>query len=279
MRGILSNNNYNASMVEDQIRRQLDKHHIVTPNSPSSATQMTTSTAPHRSTSGARSDNQERDKSTPQQASSTQQPASSTQQQTPALVPAHLKPAQPTESKKLRLYYQSTMTSAYKKEEKAIRSIVSRNCIPANEDDDLQLVIYYRSPTVSNLVLRNNMSHVPSLLKSTNVVYKFKCNTGDCAHLPNRTYIGHTVTTMSRRITMHLQDGAPLKHMRQDHKADLTRTMMVDNTTIIARCPKRKKLQALEAVFIRDSDPWLNRQLNLRGSLTLFDAAPLLARV
>ena len=78
---------------------------------------------------------------------------------------------------------------------------------------------------------------------------------------------------------MHLQDGAPLRHMHQEHNVALTREMMVANTTIIARCQKRHKLQAMEAVFIRDSDPLINRQMNLRGSLTLFDAAPLRARV
>ena len=193
--------------------------------------------------------------------------------------PTDPEPNGPSGTGKLTLFYQSSMSSAYKKEEKVIRSIIDKNCTPTNQNDELKLVIYYKSPTVSSLVLKNNLSHVPSLLRSTNVVYKFKCSTGDCVHYPNRTYIGHTVTTMSRRITMHLQDGAPLRHMHQEQGIALTREMMVANTTIIARCPKRHKLQAMEAVFIRDSDPLINRQMNLRGSLTLFDAAPLRARV
>ena len=78
---------------------------------------------------------------------------------------------------------------------------------------------------------------------------------------------------------MHLQDGAPLRHMQQEHNMELTRYMMVQNTIVLARCSKRKKLQALEAVYIRDSDPWINRQMNLQGSLVVFDPAPLRARI
>ena len=168
--------------------------------------------------------------------------------------------------------------TSYKKEEKAIRDILKRNCIPRHNEEELKLVVYYKSPTVSNLVMKNNLSDVPSLLRSTNVVYKFKCPSGDCAHQPNSTYIGHTTTTMSRRITMHLQDGAPLRHHNQEHNTELTREMMVNHTSIIARCSRRKKLKVLEAVYIRDMDPAINRQMNMRGSLTLFDSAPLAPR-
>ena len=138
--------------------------------------------------------------------------------------------------------------------------------------------IYYQSPRVSGMVMKNNLACVPSLLKETNVVYRFKCTLGDCARLPNSTYIGHTSTTVSRRITMHLQDGAPLRHLDRCHGVPLTRGMMVDNTTVLARCSDRRRLQILEAVYIRDMDPIINRQLNMRGALTLFDSAPLAAR-
>ena len=53
---------------------------------------------------------------------------------------------------------------------------------------------------------------------------------------------------------------------------------MVDNTTVLCKCTNRRKLHALEAVYIRDCDPSINRQVNARGTLTLFDGAPLGAR-
>ena len=77
---------------------------------------------------------------------------------------------------------------------------------------------------------------------------------------------------------MHLQDGAPLRHLAESHDAVLTRDLMVENTSILARCDDRRRLQILEAVYIRDMDPLINRQLNLCGALTLFDSAPFAAR-
>ena len=267
IRGIMANNNYNASMVEDQIRKQLDKHQRARPDP--RRPDRPAPPRPSETTTDVRNDTQRTDTDAPQPSADplltapAPAPATSSPIDTrpPAIDPPNetesedgiftrtrqrarrevgvessqqrhqqerLQPAEPpqpttrhtpesassqpeqsAERGKLRLFYQSAMSSAYKKEERAIQSIVHNNCIPISDSDDLKVVIYYKSPTVSNLVLKNNLSHVPSMLKSTNVVYKFKCNTGDCAHLPNRTYVGHTVTTMSRRITMHLQDQAP----------------------------------------------------------------------
>ena len=109
-----------------------------------------------------------------------------------------------------KLWYKGTMSSSYKTEEKILRNIVSRNCIPVNAEDKIALNIFCQSPRVSGMVMKNSLSCVPSMLRSTNVVYKFKCTLGDCARLPNSNYIGHTSTRVSRRITMHLQEGPPL---------------------------------------------------------------------
>ena len=77
---------------------------------------------------------------------------------------------------------------------------------------------------------------------------------------------------------MHLQNGAPEKHVRLEHGSKLTRSMMVNNTSIIARCPKKHKLAILEAVFIRVRDPAINRQMNMTGTLSLYDGRPLAPR-
>ena len=126
--------------------------------------------------------------------------------------------------------------------------------------------------------MKNNLSHDSSLLKQTNVVYQYTCTHGDCARQLNCYYIGHTRTTLGRRITMHLQDGGPKRHLRDHHAMPLTREDMVKNTKILSRCTIPHKLQVLEAVFIRDCDPTINRQVNARGKLQLFEGAPLGAR-
>ena len=179
--------------------------------------------------------------------------------------------------KELSIFYESQMTTAYKKDEKIVRDIVTRNCKPMRDQDTIRLVIYYRSPKVTSLVMKNNLSQDRSLMKMTNVVYQIRCTTGDCAHRPS-TYIGHTTTTLSRRITMHMQDGGPKRH-HETHDTPLTRELLVDNTTVLARCQSRRKLQVLEAIYIRDADPAINRQMNARGRLLLFDGSPPAARL
>ena len=153
-----------------------------------------------------------------------------------------------------------------------------KNCPPVKPQDKVKLMVYYRSLSVSNLVLQNNRYRDTSSLKATDVVHEFQCPLGDCARRNHSSYIGHTTTTLSRRTTMHLQNGAPEKHVRTKHNSDLTRKMMVDHTTILARCSNKKKLAILEAVLIRDKDPAINRQLDMRGTLLLYDGRPLAPR-
>ena len=69
-----------------------------------------------------------------------------------------------------------------------------------------------------------------NVLQRTNILYKYECNVGDCEP---QAYIGYTRTTLSRRITMHLQSGAPLKHSQDFHSSTLNREQMVSNTRII----------------------------------------------
>ena len=136
----------------------------------------------------------------------------------------------------IKLFYRNRMSTAYKADEKALRDIIARNCIPSDPETNLRLIIYYKSPKTSNLVMNNNLSKDTSVLKASNVVYEFKCTAGDCARRSNSTYIGYTTTSLSRRLTMHLQTGAPKQHMRATHNSSLTRSILVENTSIIATC-------------------------------------------
>ena len=177
------------------------------------------------------------------------------------------------------LFYKGNMSTGYKAEEKALRDIVSKNCTAVRPSDEIKLTIYYQSPRVSSLIMNNNMSKESSKLKATNVIYEFKCPFGECAHQTNSSYIGHTTTTLSRRITMHLQDGAPKQHVRAKHHETLTRSTMVENTNILVKNSNRRKLKVLEAVYIRDKDPLINRQSNMIGTIWLCDSKPLVPRL
>lgn len=178
-------------------------------------------------------------------------------------------------SKTHTLYFKNQMSPAYKDDEKALKTIIRRNIKPKNPADQLKLVVYYKNPTTKSLILRNNMSNDPSMLKKCNVVYRYTCKKGDCALHNNSGYIGYTTTTLSRRITMHLQQGSILTHNNTHHHDDrLTRTDITSNIAIIQQEPNRRKLHILEAVYIRKFEPVINRQVNARGILHLFEGAP-----
>ena len=84
--------------------------------------------------------------------------------------------------------------------------------------------------------MKNSSYDNTVMLKQTNVVYEYNCNEEDCALLPKVSYIGMTSTTMSRRITMHLQNGAIKDHLNSKHPTiPLTdrRNILVNNTKVI----------------------------------------------
>ena len=161
------------------------------------------------------------------------------------------------------------MTPAWKKDEKTIRDIVMKNASPTQPQHKLRFIIYYKSPKSSSLIMRNDTSKPPKL-KHTDVVYRFKCTTGDC-ETRNVHYIGHTTTTLSRRLTMHLQDGGPKKHLWTQHQAQLTRDLLTSNTDIIFRCHDKRRLETAETIFIRDTAPIINAQTKTLTNLPLFD--------
>ena len=171
-----------------------------------------------------------------------------------------------------KLYYKNQMSQSYRQEEKALKTIINRNIKVRNPSDKLQLTIHYKNASTKSLILRNNPSNDPSPLKRTNVIYHYRCQKGDCALLANNGYIGQTTTTLSRRITMHLQHGGILTHNVNYHPEDrLTRKDITDNITILAQEKDTRRLQVLEAIHIRKIDPTINRQVNASGVLQLYD--------
>ncbi|KAF0313069.1 hypothetical protein FJT64_016313 [Amphibalanus amphitrite] len=195
-------------------------------------------------------------------------------QQIQSIVNNHINKGSQTTSNEgnvISLYYKSQMTSGYRAEESALKNIIRRNCKPVHPEDRIKISIYYQSPTTTSLIMKNNMANDKSPLKQSNLVYHFKCNKGDCALLPSSGYIGLTTTTLSRRLTMHLQSGGPQQHTQTEHQTLLTRREIVDNTSILARASDWRRLAALEAIMIREKDPAINRQINARGTLQLYE--------
>ena len=152
---------------------------------------------------------------------------------------------------RIRLYYRAYMSTQYKQDEQALRKIIT-DCVKTTDpDDQLDLTIYYKNKKTHNLILKNSpKSDIPELQRS-HLVYQYTCTTGNCAALPS-TYIGMTTTKLSRRLTLHLANGAPKKHSEEVHDVRLTREMIVQGTKILQHNNDHHRLQILEALIIRE---------------------------
>ena len=94
------------------------------------------------------------------------------------------------------------MSTSYKIDERIIRNAIKENIRVNNNNDKLDVIIYYKSPKTAQLIMKNNMNKKTQLI-TTNVIYQFTCPNDDCMHR-STNYIGSTTTTLSRRLTMHL---------------------------------------------------------------------------
>ena len=163
------------------------------------------------------------------------------------------------DSHTVKLYYQNQTHSNYKVEERSIKNIILSNVKCLNEKQKLKIIFYYKNTKTHNLVMKNNLSPRPSAMQQSNLVYKFSC---PFPHSKAEEYIGLTQTTLSRRLTMHGQNGSILKHFMLSHNGKPTRDQLTQNTTIIARANDRYKLAIKEALLILNNAPSLNIQFD-----------------
>jgi hypothetical protein len=169
------------------------------------------------------------------------------------------------------LFYASQMSAAYKTYERVFRQIIQRNVHSNEPNQKFKVNIFYGNKKVHNLVMKNNPTK-PSTLQSTNVVYKFSCPNEDCKLRNNVNYIGMTATTLSRRLTCHLNSGGPRQHMLTEHGVAITRKDLVDNTTILRQCGDTTRLAIAEALYILEESPAINGQCtNFIRTLKLFN--------
>jgi len=151
------------------------------------------------------------------------------------------------------------MSPAYKEDEKALKKIIKENVKATEADTEVKLIVYYKTKRTSSLVMRNSCLPPTSVLQEVGLVYEYKCTIGDCSHL-NSTYIGSTTTTLSKRISAHLQGGAIQRHTAEKHRSTLSRKQMEDSTTILSREAEKGRLRMEEAVYIYMNKPSINIQ-------------------
>ena len=144
------------------------------------------------------------------------------------------------------------MHSNYKQDEAAIRSIISNNASATDPDSAIHLITYYENKRTSQLIMKN--SKVDSdPLKKHGLVYRIICPENGCNH----SYIGMTTTRLSKRLSVHLQEGNFFQHFRQHHGV-LQRPALLENTSIIDRDQDRCPLRLREALHIMKLKPTLN---------------------
>ena len=112
--------------------------------------------------------------------------------------------APPNNQQEIKVFYKNFFHQNYKKDENALRELISNNVKPCHDNVKVNLVIYYKNRKSCNLMLKNNPSPPPETMKRCNVVYHFKCPIMNCIH----EYIGMTTMRLSKRISCHGQEGA-----------------------------------------------------------------------
>ena len=154
---------------------------------------------------------------------------------------------------KHNIYYRNQITDAYKMDETVMKNILRQYVKCNNDNEQLKLIIYYKSRCTANLIIKNS----PKLpeMQRVNLVYKYECE--DC----KLQYYGFTTTTFSRRLTMHLQNGALKVHASHAHDKFISRKYIVNNTKIVRTENDVNRLQILEALYILEYDPQINRQV------------------
>ena len=154
----------------------------------------------------------------------------------------------------IKIFYKGYWHHEYKKDEEALRNIISENVKPTSESDKLSFIIYYKSKKSANFILKNNPSPPTEDLKRSSVVYLFKCPIMGCTH----DYIGMTTMCLSKRISCHAQEGAIFNHFRNVHNTPISRDHLIKGTEILDHAPDPKRLRYLEALYILEKKPSIN---------------------
>ena len=139
-----------------------------------------------------------------------------------------------------------------------MKEIIKKNVAAVDPLHQISFIIYYKSRKTSHLVLKNNLNPPPALLQRSHLIYQYQCHNEGCE--PHSTYIGMTATKLSRRLTCHLQNGAPKQHQVTRHNTPLTRKQLEDGTKILAYENDARRLAILEALFIKEHSPSMNLQ-------------------
>ena len=79
---------------------------------------------------------------------------------------------------------------------------------------------------------------------------------------------------VSRRVPsmkgskMHSRNGSIKNHLQKKHTIRrVERKILLDATTVLARCPEKRRLKLMEALLIKSEKPEINSQLKNDGKI------------
>ena len=134
----------------------------------------------------------------------------------------------------IRIFYRNQYHPNYKQDEEALKKIIKSHVLQVRVK--IKLLIYYKSPKVSNLIMQNNLSkmRVPDSERS-HLLYEFQCQEGQCSAL-NNSYIGMTACTLKSRLSRHRYQGAIFSHFHTAHKKNPDINTLLSFTKILYSC-------------------------------------------
>ena len=168
---------------------------------------------------------------------------------------------QTPEEENLIVYHRLDYGSAYHDECHALQGIIKRCVTPREPYKKVLLRIYSKPNLTSSLVMKNNTAPEGPKEMCTNVVYKFSCPEETCKS-PSKDYLGHTTTTLRRRLQAHRNQGAIHQHFVDIHDRKPALQELIDSTTIIHKESRYSRLLITEAVSIAIQKPSLNIQMD-----------------
>ena len=114
---------------------------------------------------------------------------------------------------------QKAMSTEYKTDERIVKVVILHYVKPTTKDNSISLIIYYNTK-MSQLLIKNKTTTNKTPLQEDHVIYKHTWKIESCG--PQRC-IRMMWTTLSRRLTCHLQNGTIKKHYNTLHKNTTTR--------------------------------------------------------
>ena len=154
----------------------------------------------------------------------------------------------------IRLFYRGYMNTEYKKDEAALRNILRAHVTPTEEGAKIDLIIYYKNRKTAQYLMRNSpLPNGSDPLKKRGLVYQILCPANGCRH----SYIGMTTTRLSKRIAVHLQEGAVYQHFAREH-GTLQRQQLLQKVSILDGDVDHRRLRYKEALCILQFKQSLN---------------------